>query len=57
MSDKEREVASLIQRLNTIKNQKSLMKEEKLKEKQRIKEARERPKTEYYDKLKKQQKS
>lgn len=33
------------------------MKEEKLKEKQRIKEARERPKTEYYDKLKKQQKS
>lgn len=44
MSDKERQISSLIQRLNTIKNEKSVAKETKLKEKQRIKSAMERPK-------------
>jgi hypothetical protein len=55
--DQEREVASLIQRLNTIKHMKEQKREEKFKEKQRIREARERPRQEYYEKLKKEQKS
>ena len=57
MSDKEREVASLIQRLNTIKHQKEEKRHQKEKEKSRLREARERPKNEYYESLKKQQKS
>lgn len=42
-SDKEREVAALIQRLNTIKNEKQEKKEQKLKEKIRLTEARDKP--------------
>ena len=57
LSDKEREVASLIQRLNTIKNMKATAKEQKFKEKQRIKDARDKPRQDYYEAKKKQQKS
>lgn len=56
-AEQEREVAALIQRLNTIKHMKEQKREEKFKEKQRIREARDRPRQEYYDRLKKEQKS
>jgi hypothetical protein len=55
--DQEREVAALIQRLNTIKHMKDQKREDKFKEKARLREARERPRQEYYDQLKKEQKS
>ena len=57
MSDKDRGIASMIQRLNTIKNMKQQMNESKLKEKKRIKAAMNRPKEEYYQGLKKKQKA
>ena len=57
MSDKDKGIASMIQRLNTIKNMKQQMNESKLKEKQRIKAAMNRPREEYYEGLKKQQKA
>ena len=44
MSDKDRGIASMIQRLNTIKNMKQQMNESKLKEKVRIKAAMNKPK-------------
>lgn len=55
--DKQREVASLIQRLNTIKHMKEKAKDDKFAEKNRLREARERPRQEHYEQLKKQQKS
>ena len=55
--EQEKQVAALIQRLNTIKHMKEQKRQEKFKEKQRIREARERPRQEYYDKLKKEQKA
>ena len=55
--DQERQTAALIQRLNTIKHVKEEKREEKFKEKQRLREARERPRQEYYNRLKKEQKA
>ena len=45
----------MIQRLNTIKKEKEEKKEMKLKEKVRLTEARNKPRQEYYEKLKKEQ--
>ena len=43
MSEKDKNIASMIQRLNTIKNMKTEMNDSKFKEKQRIKAAQNRP--------------